>query len=172
MPFPTYRARRLRESTALRRLVQETRLAPSEFILPLFVVPGHGIRQGISSMPGQYHLSVDQTVVRVTHLKPWRLGWTLDDGSSCSPGLRSLEIRFPHEMFHVRRPASVPIDDFHETVGESAFFGQLHQFRRSPFRHVLLIGGVQKVASWQDAVVRPIAQKRFKILIRAHRYPR
>ena len=62
MPFPTYRARRLRESMALRRLVQETRLAPSEFILPLFVVPGHGIRQEISSMPGQYHLSVDQTV--------------------------------------------------------------------------------------------------------------
>jgi len=62
MRFPTYRARRLRESTALRRLVQETRLAPSEFILPLFVVPGHGIRQEISSMPGQYHLSVDQTV--------------------------------------------------------------------------------------------------------------
>ena len=62
MRFPTYRARRLRESTALRRLVQETRLAPSEFVLPLFVVPGHGIRQEISSMPGQYHLSVDQTV--------------------------------------------------------------------------------------------------------------
>jgi len=62
MRFPTYRARRLRESTALRRLVQETRLAPSEFILPLFVVPGQGIRQEISSMPGQYHLSVDQTV--------------------------------------------------------------------------------------------------------------
>jgi porphobilinogen synthase len=62
MRFPMYRARRLRESTALRRLVQETRLTPSEFILPLFVVPGHGIRQEISSMPGQYHLSVDQTV--------------------------------------------------------------------------------------------------------------
>jgi delta-aminolevulinic acid dehydratase/porphobilinogen synthase len=30
--------------------------------LPLFVVPGHGVRQEISSMPGQYHLSVDQTV--------------------------------------------------------------------------------------------------------------
>lgn len=62
MRFPTYRARRLRESTALRRLVQETRLTPSEFILPLFVVPGHGIRQEISSMPGQHHLSVDQTI--------------------------------------------------------------------------------------------------------------
>ena len=62
MRFPTYRARRLRESPALRHLVQETRLAPHDFILPLFVVPGHGIRQEISSLPGQYHLSVDQAV--------------------------------------------------------------------------------------------------------------
>src|SRR5262249_55022690 len=62
MRFPMYRARRLRESTALRRLVQETRLAPSGFILPLFAVRRQAIRQEISSMPGQYHLSVDQTV--------------------------------------------------------------------------------------------------------------
>jgi hypothetical protein len=91
----------------------------------------------------------------------------LDHGPSRTAGLRSLEIRFPLEMFHVGRPASVPIDDLHETVGESAFFGQSHQFRCSPFRHVLLIGGVQKVARWQDAVVRPNAQERFKIVIRA-----
>jgi len=62
MPFPTYRTRRLRESPALRRLVRETRLTPSELILPLFIVPGQGIRQEISSLPGQYHLSVDQAV--------------------------------------------------------------------------------------------------------------
>ncbi len=62
MPFPTYRTRRLRESPALRRLVQETHLTPSELILPLFIVPGHGIRQEIASLPGQYHLSVDQAV--------------------------------------------------------------------------------------------------------------
>src|SRR5215831_8325402 len=65
MRLPTYRTRRLRESSALRRLVQETRLTPSELILPLFIVPGHGIRQEISSLPGQYHLSVDQAVTEV-----------------------------------------------------------------------------------------------------------
>ena len=63
MRFPTYRARRLRESIALRRLVQETRLAPREFILPLFVVPGHGIRQEISSCQGS-------TTSR--WIRPWR----------------------------------------------------------------------------------------------------
>ena len=62
MQFPRYRARRLREREGFRRLVQETTLAPSDFILPLFIAPGQGVRQEISSMPGQYHLSVDQVV--------------------------------------------------------------------------------------------------------------
>nr|BAM17292.1 porphobilinogen synthase [uncultured bacterium] len=60
MRFPTYRARRLREHDVLRQMVQETRLAPQDFIYPLFVTPGRGIREEISSMPGNYHLSVDQ----------------------------------------------------------------------------------------------------------------
>jgi porphobilinogen synthase len=60
MRFPTYRARRLREHEVLRQMVQETRLAPQDFIYPLFVTPGRGVREEISSMPGNYHLSVDQ----------------------------------------------------------------------------------------------------------------
>jgi porphobilinogen synthase len=60
MQFPRYRARRLRQHEGLRRMVQETTLAPSDFILPLFVTPGQAVRQEISSLPGQYHLSVDQ----------------------------------------------------------------------------------------------------------------
>jgi porphobilinogen synthase len=65
MRFPQYRPRRLREQSGWRHLVQETRLAPTDFILPLFVTPGSGVRQEISSMPGQYHLSVDQVVEEV-----------------------------------------------------------------------------------------------------------
>jgi porphobilinogen synthase len=42
--------------------VQETTLAPSDFILPLFITPGRGVRQEIGSLPGQYRLSVDQAV--------------------------------------------------------------------------------------------------------------
>ena len=60
MRFPTYRARRLREHEVLRHMVQETRLAPQDFIYPLFVTPGRGVREEISSMPGNYHFSVDQ----------------------------------------------------------------------------------------------------------------
>ena len=60
MRFPNYRARRLREHAALRQLVQETTLTPTDFILPLFITPGTNVRQEISSLQGQYHLSVDQ----------------------------------------------------------------------------------------------------------------
>jgi porphobilinogen synthase len=54
--------RRLRSSEPLRTLVRETQLAPSQFILPLFVCPGEGVRRAISSMPGNFQLSVDELV--------------------------------------------------------------------------------------------------------------
>src|SRR2546427_12156699 len=62
MPFPIQRLRRLRATESLRALVRETRLAPSQFILPLFVCPGGGVRREISSMPGNYPLSIDELV--------------------------------------------------------------------------------------------------------------
>ncbi|HLK18422.1 MAG TPA: porphobilinogen synthase [Bryobacteraceae bacterium] len=62
MPFPIHRMRRLRATEALRSLVRETRLAPTQFILPLFAVPGNGVRREISSMPGNYQLSIDELV--------------------------------------------------------------------------------------------------------------
>jgi len=62
MPFPVHRPRRLRGSESIRNLVRETHLTPSQFILPLFVCPGEGIRREISSMPGNYQLSVDELV--------------------------------------------------------------------------------------------------------------
>src|SRR5690349_13218579 len=62
MPFPIHRMRRLRTSEPMRRLVRETRLEPSQFILPLFVCPGDGIRREISSMPCNYQMSVDEMV--------------------------------------------------------------------------------------------------------------
>ncbi len=58
--FPITRLRRLRRTEALRGMVRETQLSPQDFIYPLFVTHGQGIREEISSMPGQYHLSIDQ----------------------------------------------------------------------------------------------------------------
>ncbi|RLC57198.1 MAG: porphobilinogen synthase [Chloroflexi bacterium] len=54
------RFRRLRSSEAIRSLVRETRLSPAEFVYPLFVTPGEGLRTEIASMPGQYQLSIDE----------------------------------------------------------------------------------------------------------------
>jgi porphobilinogen synthase len=62
MAFPVHRKRRLRASEGMRALVRETKLAPTQFILPLFVVPGEGVRKEIGSMPGNYQLSIDQLV--------------------------------------------------------------------------------------------------------------
>jgi porphobilinogen synthase len=62
MAFPTHRMRRLRATEPLRRLVRETHLEPSQFILPLFVCPGEGIRREISAMPGNFQLSIDEIV--------------------------------------------------------------------------------------------------------------
>jgi len=56
------RPRRLRRTAALRSLVQETRPAAEDFILPLFVCAGKGVRRAVSSMPGVFNLSVDEAV--------------------------------------------------------------------------------------------------------------
>ncbi|PID56130.1 porphobilinogen synthase [candidate division KSB3 bacterium] len=54
------RHRRLRKSAAIRDMVRETVLTPMDFIYPLFVVEGENIKREISSLPGNYHLSVDR----------------------------------------------------------------------------------------------------------------
>ncbi len=59
MGFPQCRMRRMRQTSQLRDLVRETRLSPDDFILPLFVRPGTGIRREISSMPDVFQMSPD-----------------------------------------------------------------------------------------------------------------
>ncbi len=60
--FPDYRPRRLRRTEALRRMVRETRVTVDDLILPLFVVPGEGVRKPVASMPGVAQTSVDELV--------------------------------------------------------------------------------------------------------------
>jgi porphobilinogen synthase len=62
-----HRPRRLRKTEPLRALVRETRLAPEDFILPLFACPGENVRREVSSMPGVYNLSVDEIVREATN---------------------------------------------------------------------------------------------------------
>ena len=74
MPFPTQRLRRLRATPAIRDLVRETHLQPSQFILPLFVCPGEGVRREIGSMPGNYQLSIDELVKECVEVQSLGIG--------------------------------------------------------------------------------------------------
>ena len=62
MYFPIYRPRRMRSNENIRRMVRETKLSPDDFIYPLFVTHGKGVKKEISSMPGNYQQSVDNLV--------------------------------------------------------------------------------------------------------------
>ena len=62
MSFPIHRMRRLRRTEKFRAMVRETRLDAGAFIYPMFVCPGSGVRNDISSMPGQFSMSVDNAV--------------------------------------------------------------------------------------------------------------
>ncbi|HVG87894.1 MAG TPA: porphobilinogen synthase [Gaiellales bacterium] len=68
MGFPATRMRRLRRTGTLRSMVRETRLAPADFIAPLFVRHGAGVREPIPSLAGQHHLSVDMLVEEAREL--------------------------------------------------------------------------------------------------------
>jgi porphobilinogen synthase len=62
MAFPQSRLRRLRRTENLRALVRETAVEPGDLIYPLFICPGEGVRNPISSMPGVFNLSIDEAV--------------------------------------------------------------------------------------------------------------
>ncbi len=69
MSFPTTRMRRLRASPALRRMVRDTRLSVDDLVYPLFVRPGDAVKNPISSMPGNYQMSVDVLVQECQHVE-------------------------------------------------------------------------------------------------------
>ncbi|MCX7622376.1 MAG: porphobilinogen synthase [Thermomicrobium sp.] len=71
------RFRRLRRTDGLRRLVRETRLTVDTLVYPLFVVHGHGVRREVGSMPGVYHLSVDQLPYEAEELLSLGIGAVL-----------------------------------------------------------------------------------------------
>ena len=67
--FPTTRLRRLRRNEQLREMFRETRLHRSDLIYPLFIVEGSGVKKEISSMPGQYQMSIDNILRECEELR-------------------------------------------------------------------------------------------------------
>ena len=70
--YPLKRNRRLRSSEAIRSMVREQQLAPSDFIVPLFVVEGSDIKEEIASMPDYYRMSLEHLKKEVQEL--WSMG--------------------------------------------------------------------------------------------------
>src|ERR1700728_3722772 len=107
MTFPAMRMRRLRRTSALRALVRETTLEPGDFVYPLFICPGKGVRHPASSMPGVFNLSVDEAVREAEEAARLGLGGLLlfglpatkdeqgtgawDDNGIVQQGLRALK---------------------------------------------------------------------------------
>jgi porphobilinogen synthase len=69
MQFPDYRPRRLRKNENFRRMIRETRLSVDNLIYPLFVVPGAKVKKPITSMPGNFQMSVDHIVREAARMK-------------------------------------------------------------------------------------------------------
>ena len=109
--FPVTRPRRLRRSAALREMVRETRVAPSDLVYPLFVRHGKGVRSEIGSMPEQFHLSPDTLVEEVgaavedgvravllfgiPEAKDARGSEAWSDGAAVQTGVRELKRAYP-----------------------------------------------------------------------------
>ncbi len=69
MGFPQYRLRRFRKNEIFREIIRETHLRPDDFILPLFVRPGKGVKRAIPSMPDHFQLSIDLILKEVKEAK-------------------------------------------------------------------------------------------------------
>src|SRR5260370_20321092 len=100
------RPRRLRRTAPLRSLVKETRLAPGQLVMPLFVISGRDRSEPIESLPGHARLSVDRAVARARELAQLGVGGVLlfgipdrkdDDGTgaydAAGPGPSALRAR-------------------------------------------------------------------------------
>ena len=70
--YPLRRNRRLRTTETIRSLVRETIISPNDFLVPLFVVEGKGVKEEIASMPNYYRYSLDLLAKEVKEL--WNLG--------------------------------------------------------------------------------------------------
>lgn len=75
--FPQVRMRRMRESAVLRHLAQETRISVDDFIYPIFVTHGRGVRNPIDPMPGMFQLSLDNLIAEIDEVVSLGIGAVL-----------------------------------------------------------------------------------------------
>ncbi|MDH3650375.1 MAG: porphobilinogen synthase [Saprospiraceae bacterium] len=110
------RPRRNRRTQGIRSLVKETRLSPDQLVYPLFLVDGEGIREEVSSLPGNYRLSVDKAIATIESSlerglskfilfpsvsdehKDKRASYSFDPGNFYLQAARTFKRRFPNTV--------------------------------------------------------------------------
>ena len=121
MSFPETRPRRLRRTEALRRMVRETTLSVDNLMYPLFICPGKGVRKEIPSLPGQFHLSIDE------------LDREAEDESLAKTERDRLD--------RLRPEASIDLHGMTEDAALDSLGTFLEDSRRRGYRKVLIIHG-------------------------------
>ncbi len=132
--FPVRRMRRLRRTPALRRLVEETHLVPSQLVWPLFVTHGDGVRRPVNAMPGVAQVSVDELVKDAERAARLGLGGIVLFGIPAAKdgtGKALDAAGFSHVpiMSYAAKLASAFYGPFREAAGSTPQFGDRQSYQ-------------------------------------------
>ena len=135
MFHPYLRPRRLRASEGLRAMVRETVLQVEDLVYPLFLVPGEKIKQDISSLPGQYHLSVDQAVLLAQE------AWGLGIRSVLLFGLPSYKDEQGSSAWDLQQPVQLAMTAIKKALPEMVVIGDVCLCEYTSHGHCGLLDG-------------------------------
>ncbi|NCB78055.1 MAG: porphobilinogen synthase [Negativicutes bacterium] len=135
MYHPYLRPRRLRVSEGLRAMVRETVLQVEDLVYPLFLVPGEKIKKEISSLPGQYHLSVDQAVLLAQE------AWGLGIRSVLLFGLPSYKDEQGSSAWDLQQPVQLAMTAIKKALPEMVVIGDVCLCEYTSHGHCGLLAG-------------------------------
>ena len=135
MYHPYLRPRRLRVSEGLRAMVRETVLHVEDLVYPLFLVPGEKIKKEISSLPGQYHLSVDQAVLLAQE------AWGLGIRSVLLFGLPSYKDEQGSSAWDLQQPVQLAMTAIKKALPEMVVIGDVCLCEYTSHGHCGLLDG-------------------------------
>ena len=135
MYHPYLRPRRLRVSEGLRAMVRETVLQVEDLVYPLFLVPGEKIKKEISSLPGQYHLSVDQALLLAQE------AWGLGIRSVLLFGLPSYKDEQGSSAWDLQQPVQLAMTAIKKALPEMVIIGDVCLCEYTSHGHCGLLAG-------------------------------
>ena len=135
MYHPYLRPRRLRVSEGLRAMVRETVLQVEDLVYPLFLVPGEKVKKEIPSLPGQYHLSVDQAVLLAQE------AWGLGIRSVLLFGLPSYKDEQGSSAWDLQQPVQLAMTAIKKALPEMVIIGDVCLCEYTSHGHCGLLAG-------------------------------